>query len=227
VQEIVPGKPALGPEIPWEIVGVIADERTAPLEFTTRGGMYVPMDQSPSAFVNLVVRAAIAPDALARAITGAVHAVDRNQAVTDVRTLDQIKTESSSSSRLRTMLLAVFASLALLLSAVGIYGVISYTVAQRAHEIGVRAALGASSGALVRMVLAGGMTLAGAGLVVGAAGALALTRLLGTLLVGVSARDPVTLVATAGVLSAVAFLACYIPARRAAKLDPLAALREA
>ena len=227
VQQIVPGKPALGPEIPWEIVGVIADERTAPLEFTTRGGMYVPMDQSPSTFVSLVVRAAIAPDALSRAITDAVHAVDRNQSVTDVRTLEQIKTESSSSSRLRTMLLAVFASLALLLSAVGIYGVISYTVAQRAHEIGVRAALGASSGALVRMVLAGGMTLAGVGLVVGAAGALALTRLLGTLLVGVSARDPITLVATAVVLSAVAFLACYVPARRAAKRDPLVALREA
>ena len=185
------------------------------------------MDQSPSTFVSLVVRAVIAPDALSRAITDAVHAVDRNQAVTDVRTLEQIKTESSSSSKLRTMLLAVFASLALVLSAVGIYGVISYTVAQRAHEIGVRAALGASSGALVRMVLAGGMTLAGVGLVVGAAGALALTRLLGTLLVGVSARDPITLVAAAVVLSAVAFLACYVPARRAAKLDPLVALREA
>jgi putative ABC transport system permease protein len=226
VQEIVPGKPQLGPEIPWEVVGVIADERTSSLEGTNRAGMYVPIEQSPSAFINLIVRAGVEPRSLTRAIGEAVHGLDKNQAVTDVRTLDQMKTESTASTRLRTTLLAVFAGLALLLSAVGIYGVISYTVAQRTHEIGVRAALGASTGALLGMVVRSGMLLAGVGLVLGVGGALALTRLLGTLLFGVGARDPWTLGGAAILLASVAFLACYVPARRAARVDPLVALRE-
>jgi len=226
VQEIVPGKPALGPEIPWEIVGVIADERTGGLEGQTRSGMYVPMDQSPTPFVSLVVRTAADPAAVSRAVGQAVHEIDRTQAVTDVKTLEQIKTESASSSRLRTTLLAVFAALALALSAVGIYGVISYTVAQRSHEIGVRAALGASGGALLGMVLRDGMSLALAGLALGLAGALGLTRLLSSLLIGVTARDPLTLLLAAVTLAAVALAACVIPARRAAHLDPLVALRE-
>ncbi len=227
IQEIVPGQPQLGPEIPWEIVGVIADERTAPLEFTMRPGVYVPMSQSPTTFVSLVVRATLQADVLGRGLTRAVHEVDKDQAVTDLRTLDQMKSESAASSRLRTTLVIVFASLALLLSAVGVYGVLAYTVAQRAHEIGVRAALGASPGALTRMVLGSGLVLTLAGLAVGVAGALALTRLLANLLVGVGARDPATLVAAAATLVAVAAAACYVPARRAAKLDPLAVLRDA
>lgn len=226
IQEIVPGSPALGPEIPWEVVGVIADERTASLEGTTRPGVYVPFEQSPSPSVGAVVRGSADAEALSRAITQAVHAVDRNQVVSDVRTLDQIKDESAASNRLRTTLIAVFAGLALLLAAVGIFGVISYTVAQRTHEIGVRAALGASTTALLRLVLTSGIVLAASGLAVGLAGALALTRLLASLLVGVSAQDPLTLGVSAAVLAAVALLACYIPARRAARLDPLAALRE-
>jgi len=226
IQDIIPGSPALGPEISWEIVGVIADERTASLEGTTRAGVYVPIEQSPTTFASVVVRGAVEPQALGRAITQAVHEVDRNQVVSDIRTLEQIKDESAASNRLRTTLLAVFASLALLLSAVGIYGVISYTVVQRTHEIGVRAALGASGAALLRMVLTSGMGLTLFGLAIGLGGALALTQLLGSLLLGVSARDPLTLGASAIVLVLVAVLACYIPARRAAKLDPLVALRE-
>jgi len=226
IQDIIPGSPALGPEIPWEIVGVIADERTASLEGTNRAGVYVPIEQSPSVFANVVVRAAVEPAALARAITQAVHEVDRDQVVTDIRTLEQIKGESGASNKLRTTLLTVFAGLAVLLSAIGIYGVISYTVAQRTHEIGVRAALGASGAALLRMVLTSGMALTLLGLAIGIGGALALTRLLGSLLFGVSARDPLTLGVSAIVLLFVALLACYIPARRAATLDPLAALRE-
>jgi putative ABC transport system permease protein len=226
VQEIVTGSPQLGPEIPWEIVGVIADERTSSLEGTNRAGMYVLMDQSPTTSLNLVVRGRVEAETLGRAVTQAVHDIDPKQAVTDIRTLEQIKSESSASTRLRTTLLAVFASLALLLSAIGIYGVISYTVAQRTHEIGVRAALGASGANLLRLVMSNGLVLTGIGLAVGVAGAVALTRLLGTLLFGVGARDPMTLTVSAIVLAIVAMLACYVPARRAAKLDPLAALRE-
>jgi putative ABC transport system permease protein len=226
IQEIVPGKPQLGPEIPWEVVGVIADERTSSLDGTVRPGVYVPIEQSPTTFVSVVVRSAVEPASLTRTIAQAVHEIDRNQAVTDVRTLEQIKSASAASTRLRTTLLAVFAALALLLSAIGIYGVISYTVAQRTHEIGVRAALGAPAAALLRMVIVNGMTLAGVGLALGLVGALALTRLLGSLLFGVGARDPVTLAGSAAILATVAFLACYVPARRAAAMDPLVALRE-
>ena len=226
IQEIVPGKPQLGPEIPWEIVGVIADERTSSLDGTVRPGVYVPIEQSPSTYVNVVLRSAVEPASLSKAITSAVHEVDRNQVVSDIRTLDQMKSESVASTRLRTTLLAVFAALALLLSAIGIYGVISYSVAQRTHEIGVRAALGASGLALLRMVIANGMTLTLVGLVLGLAGALGLTTLLRTLLFGVGARDPMTLASAAAILAMVALLASYVPARRAARMDPLAALRE-
>jgi putative ABC transport system permease protein len=226
IQEIAPGSPQLGPEIPWEVVGVIADERTSTLDGTVRPGVYVPIEQSPTTYVNVVVRSAVEPASLAHAIAQAVREVDGNQAVTDVRTLEQIKSASAASTRLRTMLLVVFAALALLLSAIGIYGVISYAVAQRTHEIGVRAALGASAGALLRMVIVNGMLLAGIGLALGFVGAIGLTRLLGTLLFGVGARDPLTLAASAAILAAVALLACYVPARRAAKMDPLVALRE-
>ena len=197
VQEIVAGSPQLGPEIPWEIVGVIADERTSSLEGTNREGIYVPMEQSPTTFVSLVLRGNVDADTLGKSATRAVHEVDPKQAVTDIRTLEQIKNESSANTRLRTTLIAVFAGLALLLSAVGIYGVISYTVAQRTHEMGVRAALGASAGDLLRLVLANGLTLTAAGLALGLAGALGLTRLLGTLLFGVGARDPITLAVSA------------------------------
>lgn len=226
IQDIIPGKPQLGPEIPWEIVGVIADERTSSLDGTVRPGVYVSMEQSPTTYVSMVVRSRVEPETLQRAIGQAVHEVDKDQPVTDVRTIEQIKSESAAQNRLRTMLLAIFAMLAVLLSAIGIYGIISYTVVQRTHELGIRAALGANAGALLRLVLGHGMTLALAGLVLGFGGSLALTRLLSALLFGVGARDPVTMVGAAGLLSVVAFLACYIPARRAARLDPLVALRE-
>jgi putative ABC transport system permease protein len=226
IQDIIPGQPQLGAEIPWEIVGVIADERTSTLEGTVRPGVYVPIEQSPSTSVNVVVRSAIEPGSLSRAITEAVHEIERSQVVSDVRTLDQMKSTSVASTRLRTTLLAVFAALALLLSAIGIYGVISYTVAQRTHELGVRAALGASATALIGMVVRNGMTLTLIGLILGFAGAIGLTRLLGTLLFGVGPRDPITLGGSAAILAVVALLACLVPARRAARMDPLAALRE-
>jgi putative ABC transport system permease protein len=226
IQDIVPGSPALGPEIPWEVVGVIADERTGSLDGAFRPGVYVTLDQSPSFFVGLVVRSHVEPESLQRAITQAVHELDKNQPVTEIRTLEQIKTESAAQNRLRTTLLGIFAILALVLSAVGIYGVISYSVAQRTHEIGIRSALGAQGGRLLRLVMGQGMALAIAGLALGFAGSLGLTRLLETLLFGVGARDPLTISVAASLLAGVALAACYVPARRAAKMDPLVALRE-
>jgi putative ABC transport system permease protein len=142
-----------------------------------------------------------------------------------VKTLDQVKAESMASSRLQSMLLTVFAAIAVLLAAIGIYGVISYSVEQRTHEIGIRAALGASRGDLLRLILRNGMLLAGIGLVLGFGGALGLTRLLANLLFGVGERDPLTIGAVAAILAGVALVACYIPARRATKVDPMVALR--
>ena len=225
IQEIIPAVPQLGREIPWEIVGVIADERFR-LEGTQRPGIYVSMEQSPTTYVGLAVRTRIEPESLAHPIAQAIHQFDRSQAVSDVQTLDQIKDEAIASNRLRTSLLAIFASLALLLSAIGIFGVISYMVAQRTHEMGLRAALGATSSDLLKLVLQQGLALTGAGLACGFVGALGLASLLGSLVVGIGPRDPWTLTASAIVLSTVGLLACYMPARRAARLDPLVALRD-
>ena len=225
VQQILYGQPGLGPEVPWEVVGIVSDEQTGSLTDMKSPGMYVTYDQSPTNDLNMVLRASIDPDRLTSAIQAAVHAVDKNQPIADLQSLDQIKSGTVSSDRMQTMLLAVFACVALLLAAIGIYGVISYSVTQRIHEIGIRAALGASRGSLLLMVILRGMRLALVGLAIGLAGALVLTRLLGSLLFGISPRDPVTLAAVAAILSTVAFLACYIPARRAAGVNPTVALR--
>ena len=150
-----------------------------------------------------------------QAIRHEVQQIDPDQPLTDVRTMERIKTESVASNRLRTTLLGVFAGIALLLAAIGIYGVISYSVAQRTHEMGVRLALGASRGNILGLIIGNGMLTTGLGLALGIAGALALTRLLKTLLFGVSATDPAILAGMGVLLAAVALLACYAPARRA------------
>jgi putative ABC transport system permease protein len=225
IQQVVPGKTELGPEIPWEIVGVIVDEKISGLNDVTSGGFYVSTEQSPVYGVGLVVRGELDPAALQKSIRRAVDGVNKDQALSDIRTLDQVKAESLGTDRLQTMLVAVFAGIALLLAAIGIYGVISYSVLQRTHEIGIRAALGAGTGTLLRMVLVNGLTLTLIGLALGVAGALAVTHLLSTLLFGVSARDPLTMAAVAFVLAAVSIAACLLPALRAARVDPLVALR--
>jgi putative ABC transport system permease protein len=226
IQEIVPGKTVLGPEIPWEVVGVVKDEKVGNLDdIRENPGVYVSQEQSPVFGEAMVVRAAMDPVRLQQAINNAVHQVNKDQALSDIKTLEQIKTESMASNRLHSLLLGGFASVALLLSAIGIYGVISYSVVQRTHEIGIRAALGASAIDVVRMVLKSGLQMAGLGLGLGFLGALALTRLLASLLFGVGARDPVTMVGVGAILALVAFLASYGPARRAAKVDPMICLR--
>jgi putative ABC transport system permease protein len=226
VQEIVYAKPELGPEIPWEVVGVIADEKIGGLDDTRSAGMYVSYAQSTTTFMNLVVRGSVNPETLQQAIRHEVQQVDRDQPLTDFRTMEQIKTESVANNRLRTTLLGVFAGIALLLAAIGIYGVISYSVAQRTHEMGVRLALGASRGNILGLIIRNGMLLSGLGLAIGLAGAFGLTRLLTTLLFGVTPTDPVTMAGMAALLVTVALVACYFPARRATVVDPLVALRE-
>jgi putative ABC transport system permease protein len=226
IQQIVPGKTQLGPEIAWEVVGVVADERVDGLDAKhDSAGIYVTNDQSPVYFGGLVVRASMNPSFLQKAIRKAVYDVNKEQALTDMKTLDQLKSESMAGDRLRSILLGVFAAIALALSAVGIYGVVSYTVAQRTNEIGIRAALGASSRNLLGFALSGGMWMMLAGLALGFAGSLGFARLLSTLLFGVGAWDAATIATVAALLACVGLMACYIPARRAARVDPMVALR--
>ena len=225
IQEIIPGQTGLGPDIAWEIVGVVRDEKVQGMADDRSAGVYVSNEQTPVYSTTLSVRANGDPLALQKAIVAAVHSVDPNQALTDIRTVDQIKELSMTGNRIQSTLLGIFGTVALVLAGIGIYGVISYSVAQRTHEMGVRAALGASQGALMRLVLGRGLLLTTIGLALGLVGALGLTRLMTTILYGVGARDPATMVSVAAVLATVAAAACYVPARRATKVDPMVALR--
>jgi putative ABC transport system permease protein len=227
IAQVIPGRYQLGPDIPWEIVGVMANEHANSLDATAdRAGIYVPLEQSPIPSVNLVLRATVEPQTMSRAVVSAIHELNRDQVVTSVATLDQIKRDTTASPRFQAVLLGIFAALALVLSATGVYGVMSYAVSQRTREIGLRAALGASPRDVRRLVLRGGMTLTALGLAIGVAAALAVTRLLSSLMFGISPRDPLTLGVSAVLLTMVALLACYLPARRAARIDPLVALRK-
>jgi putative ABC transport system permease protein len=226
VQRIVPGKTQLGDEVPWEIVGVVANETVSFSldENEESSGMYVTNEQSPVFFNALVIRA-VNTTMVGDSLRKAVYSVNKDQPLTDVKLLEQIKTESSSSARLRSVLIGVFAGVAMALSAIGIYGVMSYSVAQRRQEIGIRTALGATSRDIQWLILGAGLRMTVLGLVVGAAGALALTRFIAALLFGVGPRDTATMAGVLCLLTAVALLACYVPARRATRVDPLVALR--
>jgi putative ABC transport system permease protein len=225
VQEIVPGKTALGEEIGWEIVGVIEGEKINGLGDDISVGMYVSNQQSPTYGINLVVRSEMRPQSLQRAIRSAVDSVNKDQALSDVRTLDEIVDQSMLGNRVVNTILTAFASIALLLAAVGIYGVISYTAAQRTHEMGIRAALGASTGKLRMLIFQGGMRLALPGLAIGLAATFPTTDVTRSMLYGVSTYDPLTIAVVAIILLAVAGLACFLPALRITKIDPMEALR--
>jgi putative ABC transport system permease protein len=225
VQEIVPGKTALGHEIAWEIVGVIAGEKITGLGDEISAGMYVSNQQSPTYGINLIVRAGMAPQSLQRAVRSAIDSVNKDQALSDVRTLEQIVDQSMLGNRVVSTLITAFAFIALLLAAVGIYGVISYTVAQRTHEMGVRAALGANAGNLRALIFLGGMRLTLIGLSMGVIGTFVTTDVISSMLYGVGAYDPLTIAMVAGVLFGVAALACFLPAWRITKVDPMEALR--
>jgi putative ABC transport system permease protein len=224
-REIVPGNTQFGREIAWEIVGVIAGEKITGLGDEISAGIYVSNQQNPTYGINLIVRAAMPPESLQRAVRSAVDRVNRDQALSDVQTLEQIVDQSMFGNRVVGTLLAAFASIALLLAAVGIYGVISYTAAQRAHEMGIRAALGASARNLRMLIFQGGMRLTLIGLSIGLVGMFPATDVLSSMLYGVSTYDPLTVAVVAVVLSGVAGLACLVPALRITKADPMEALR--
>ena len=226
VQEIVPGKTALGEEIPWEVVGVIADEKVGGLDDTNNAsGMYVTNEQSPNYYLTGMIHSSTDTALLREAAKRAVHEINPDQVVPDMKTLETIKAESMGDNRFRVLLLGTFGGVSLLLAAIGIYGVISYSVSQRTREIGIRTALGATRGNVLRLILRHGMGLSILGLLLGVAGAFSVNRLMASLLFGVGDRDPVTLAFVAAVLGAVALCACLIPAQRATKVNPVDALR--
>jgi putative ABC transport system permease protein len=206
-----------------EIIGVVGDIRHNSLGVQPFAAMYFPTRDSGR--MNLVIRTQNDPLSIVGAVRQEVHALDPDQPVAAVKRMSDWVDSSVAVQRYRTTLLGAFAALAMILAATGIYGVMSYTVAQRTHEIGVRMALGARRLDVMKLVVRQGMVLTLVGVIVGLVGAWALTRVMASLLFGVTAKDPLTFAAVAGLLSAVAFIACFVPALRATKVDPLVALR--
>ena len=214
-----------GPPLTAEIVGVVGDVKTNGLDAAVLPMIYWPYSQFPQNFNTFVVRTGGNALAIAPAVKAAIWSVDKNQPITRVRTMDQILSDSRSRRQLYMTLLGVFAGAALLLAAIGIYGAMAFSVAQRTREIGIRLALGAQPGHVMRQVLGLGTRMVLAGAAVGAVVSLALTRLMESLLFGISATDPLTYAGVVVLLTIVALTACYIPARRAMRVDPMVALR--
>ncbi|HVG29693.1 MAG TPA: ABC transporter permease [Pyrinomonadaceae bacterium] len=208
-----------------QIVGVVGDVRSLELKDEPTPEIYNSYMQDPFAGMSYVVRAQVEPESLVTAVREAVRQVDKAQPVAEVRELERIVSEAAAQPRFNSLLLAVFAGVALLLAAAGIYGVMSYAVTQRTHEIGVRLALGAQRADVFKLIMGEGARLILAGVGIGLAAALALTRVLAGLLFGVTANDPATFAGVALFLIGVAALACYVPARRATRVDPMIALR--
>jgi predicted permease len=216
---------AQGQPVWSEIVGVASDVRSLELREEAMPEFYLSAQQDSFANMFVVVRTSIEPTSIAASIRKAAAEVDKTASVSDIKTMDNIVSAAVTQPRFNVFLLGLFSGIALLLSAAGIYGVTAYSVAQRTQEFGIRMALGAQVGDVLRMIIRQGMLLISVGIVIGLAAAFALTRLLRTLLFGVSASDPLTFVAITLLLTFVALVACYIPARRATKVDPLVALR--
>lgn len=208
-----------------EIIGVVGDVRNRALNTEPKPAYYMPQSQLPFTQLIAVVKSAGDPRTLTSSVTREVRAMDPELPVFSVKTMDEYIASSVAAPRFNTTLLSIFAVVALVLTIIGLYGVMSYSVAQRTNEIGIRMALGAQTRDVLSLIVKDGLKLVLMGLVVGISGALALTRLLSTLLFGVTTRDPATFIAIAALLSIVALLACYIPAWRATRVDPLEALR--
>ena len=213
-------------DLPWlEIIGVVGDVRHQGLDQRPDPELYVAAAQSPPSQVNLVVRTAPGPATVAASIRRVVSDLDSDQPVYRLLSMEKLLADASAAPRFRTVLLSAFGGLALLLAAVGIYGVMSFSVAQRTQEIGIRMALGAQRGDVLRLIVRQGIRLVAAGGAIGIVAAFALTRLLRGFLYEVAPTDPGTLVTVAAVLATVGVFACWLPARRATKVDPMEALR--
>jgi putative ABC transport system permease protein len=225
-KRFIHGRPGPGRTPMWiTIVGVVDDTRMYGLANPSRLEIYRPLGQGAPDEMALVVRSRLEPASLTSSIRAVVGSIDRNQPITEITTMDQLVQDSVGSRRVTLILLGLFSALALVLAGVGIYGVISYSVAQRTQEIGIRVALGASRGDVMKMVLLQGVRIAGVGVAIGTLAAFVLTRYLEGLLFRVSPGDPGTFGGVVLVLAAVALLACYVPARRTLRVDPMTALR--
>jgi predicted permease len=206
------------------VVGVVADARQQ-LDQAPQEELYLPMLSSPQLSTNWLVRSTVAPDTMERQIRSVMRALDADQPIDHFRTLAEVRSASLAAPRLTAALLGVFGALALAITAAGIAGVVAFSVNQRTQEFGIRMALGAKRATVLAMVLRQGLRLVLAGLAIGLAGALVLTRLLTTMLFGIEPTDALTFAAVSMVLVAVAAAACFIPAQRAASVDPMVALR--
>jgi putative ABC transport system permease protein len=235
-QRITIGK-GLGPEFDEpsrQIIGIVGNVHESGLQWVNEPVMYIPQSQTTDGLTKLansviplswIIQTAGDPSLLSAAIQHEMLSVDNQLAASKIRTMDQVISESTARQNFNMLLLTIFAGLALLLAAIGIYGLMSYTVEQRTQELGIRMALGAERGDMLKLVVRQGMLLAGVGGVIGLAASFGLNRLLANLLFGVKATDPITYAAVAVILVSVALLATYIPARRATKIDPAIALR--
>jgi predicted permease len=219
------GHPSSDPPKWFTIVGVVSDTRLYGLANPARLEVYLPFRQNPRNSMALVVKSGADPASLTSAVREAVQSIDKDQPVFAISTMEELLRNSVATRRMTLVLLGLFSGLALVLGAIGIYGVISYSVAQRTHEIGIRMALGAPRGDVFRLVVGEGLKLAGVGIAIGIVAAFGLARLMSSLLFGISATDFETFAGVAVLLALVALLACYVPARRAMRVDPTVALR--
>ena len=209
----------------FTVVGIVGDVKHRALGLRASPEMYLSDLQEPENWGTIAIRTSGEPLALAASVRARVRAIDRDLPLERIRTMDDVRDQSFGDARLNAGLLAAFGGLALIMAVIGIYGVISYAVAQRTHEIGIRTAIGASGRDVVELILGGALTLTTVGIVVGTVAALALTRVLENLLFGVKASDPATLISMVALLSSIVMLASYVPARRALHVDPVEALR--
>jgi len=216
-----PGKPRAG----GEVVGILGDVKDAALNEPNPPQIYLPLRQWPVSFMAVVVKTAVPPTSLADAVREQVAAIDPNLPLSNVSTLDAVLAKSISQERFYMTLLAIFASVALVLAAIGIFGVLSYAVSQRTREIGIRMALGAQGRSVINLIVWQAMLLVASGVVAGIGAALLVTQTMTKMLFSVTPTDPATFASVAGVLVTVALFASYLPARRATKVDPIVALR--
>jgi putative ABC transport system permease protein len=226
VEKILPTRGGLGPRTAWEIVGVVVDEKGRGLESLTDVGAYASFAQNPVVGLGIVAKGSGDGASLIQAAAQAVTKVDKTQVLDRARTVEQIKRESMMGRRLTTSLLGGLSLLAMLLACAGIFGVLSFVTARRRHEMGIRASLGASRAALVRLVVGGGALPVLIGILVGLGGAIGLARFIQSLLFATEPIDALTLAGVSLLFAAVAFVACVIPAWRAARVDPMSALRQ-